>query len=246
MKKLPHLIICLAFSLATSPIVASTAASALTQQDKNNVRYIRQLLQQIVDVNLRYHEYFHEYVSQESLKNQTPDATIVLCSDSRVDTNAINDRPAGSLFVIRNIGNQVETAFGSVEYGVNNLEAPLLLIVGHSGCGAVKAAMSDFSKASAHLKKELTTLHVNSKETLNENIIHNVNNQVKIAMSDFKQQIDTGDLVVVGMIYDLHDDFELGHGRLIVINVNGETDTPKLAINPYVKDLRNLKILKSG
>ncbi|MGE5758499.1 MAG: carbonic anhydrase, partial [Sideroxydans sp.] len=76
---------------------------------------------------------------QELAKGQHPRATVVTCSDSRVHTNMLDQTPEGDLFMIRNIGNQIETARGSVEYGINHLGSSLLLIIGHSSCGAIKA-----------------------------------------------------------------------------------------------------------
>lgn len=216
------------------------AATKTAQQ----IDYIRKELQQIIDVNLRYQERFKDLVSEESLKMQTPDATIVLCSDSRVDTNSINETPAGQLFVVRNIGNQVQTAYGSVEYGVNHLHTPMLIIVGHSECGAVKAAMGDFSKESTNLRSELGTLSVDPKASLNANIVRNVNNQVKLAVADFKDKVASDDVLVIGMIYDIHNDFKFGSGKIIIVNINNETNPGKLAQNPYVKGLEHIAILR--
>lgn len=207
------------------------------------ITYIRQELQQIIDVNLKYQEKFHEMISEEMLKKQIPYATIVLCSDSRVDINTINNTPAGQLFVVRNIGNQVETAYGSVEYGVNHLHTPMLLIVGHSECGAVKAAMQDFSNESDHLQAELGTLKVNPKDTLNHNIVKNVNNQVAKAVADFGEKVSNDEVLIIGMIYDIHNDFKLGSGKIILVNINGETNPKKIAESPYIKDLKHIAIL---
>lgn len=231
-------IICIITSLTSFVVAADTP-----QKSAAEIKYIRKELQQIIDVNIRYQARFHELVSAKMLKKQAPDATIVLCSDSRVDTNTINDTPAGQLFVIRNIGNQVQTAYGSVEYGVNHLHTPMLLIVGHSGCGAVKTAMQDFSNESEHLKNELSTLNLNPKDSLNQNIILNVNNQVKLAVDDFSNKMEKGDLLVIGMIYDLHNDFKLGSGKIILVNINNETDPKKLAENPYIKGLKHIALL---
>lgn len=228
----------------TAALLSVNANAAAPKKNAVEINYIRQELQQIIDVNLKYQQKFHELVSQESLKQQTPDATIVLCSDSRVDTNSINDTPAGQLFVVRNIGNQVQTAYGSVEYGVNHLHTPMLLVVGHSECGAVKAAMGDFSKESKNLQQELVTLDVNAKDTLNQNIVHNINNQVAKAVADFSDKVANGELLVIGMVYDIHNDFKFGSGQIILVNINNETDHKKIAENPYIKGLQHIAILK--
>jgi carbonic anhydrase len=73
---------------------------------------------------------------------QSPWATIVSCADSRVPPELIfGGRGPGELFVARNAGNLVDTAaIGTVEYGAAVLGSPLIVILGHSQCGAVEAA----------------------------------------------------------------------------------------------------------
>src|SRR5882724_534769 len=89
---------------------------------------------------------------------QRPRATFVTCSDSRVQSQAFDATPDNDLFTIRNIGNQLHTSMGSIQYGVEHLKTPLLVIAGHAGCGAVKAAMGDFSKEPDAIRRELETL----------------------------------------------------------------------------------------
>lgn len=73
---------------------------------------------------------------------QHPFATVVCCSDSRVGPEQIFETGLGQLFVIRNAGSTVANpqAMGSIEYSVEHLGVPLVLVLGHSNCGAVKAA----------------------------------------------------------------------------------------------------------
>ncbi len=75
---------------------------------------------------------------------QQPIATIVCCSDSRVPPELIFQAGFGKLFVVRNAGNTTASvqSLGSVEYSVANLKVPLIVVLGHSECGAVKAATS--------------------------------------------------------------------------------------------------------
>ncbi len=73
---------------------------------------------------------------------QTPFAVVLGCSDSRVPTEIIFDQPLGSLFITRVAGNVVETGTtGSIEYAVEHLKTHLVVVMGHEGCGAVKAAL---------------------------------------------------------------------------------------------------------
>jgi carbonic anhydrase len=73
--------------------------------------------------------------------SQHPHATIIGCSDSRVPPELIFDAPFGELFVIRVAGNVVSPEImGTLQYGTLVLQTPLVLVLGHSGCGAVSAA----------------------------------------------------------------------------------------------------------
>ena len=72
---------------------------------------------------------------------QKPFATILACSDSRSPVEVIFDRGIGELFVVRVAGNVADdTQLGSIEYGVAHLNTPLIVVLGHTGCGAVSAA----------------------------------------------------------------------------------------------------------
>ena len=161
---------------------------------------------------------------------QTPRATVVTCSDSRVHTNMMDKTPEGDLFMVRNIGNQLATAKGSVQYGVNHLGSSLLIIIGHSSCGAIKAASGDYSTLEEPIKKELDTI---GKVTANiDGVKTNVNNQVAAALKEFADKVKESELVVVGAVYDFADDMKQGAGKLNIININGETDPDKLRNMP--------------
>lgn len=166
---------------------------------------------------------------QELAKGQKPRATVVTCSDSRVHTNMLDSTPEGDLFMIRDIGNQIATATGSVQYGVNHLGSSLVLIIGHSSCGAIKAAaLSDADKAGleAPIQKELATIGKVTPDI--EGVKLNVNNQVKKALELFADKVKNGELLVVGGVYDFSNEMKQGDGKLNVINVNGETDAAKI------------------
>ncbi|GEM_PF-12028 len=78
----------------------------------------------------------------ELTKGQHPFATILTCSDSRVPPELIFDQGLGDVFIVRAAGNVVDRiAIGSIEYGVEHLHTPLLVILGHTSCGAVKATL---------------------------------------------------------------------------------------------------------
>lgn len=87
----------------------------------------------------------------ECANGQRPFATVVGCSDSRVPIELLLDHGLGQLFVIRTAGHVVgRSTLGSVEYGVSELKTPLLMVVGHQRCGAIKAAMNSVLKGAQH------------------------------------------------------------------------------------------------
>jgi carbonic anhydrase len=174
---------------------------------------------------------------------QHPRATVVMCADSRVHTHAFENTPDGDLFVIRNIGNQVLSNPGSVEYGIRHLHTPLLLIIGHVACGAVKAALGDYRTLSNAIREPLDRLHLAldnarkqpaSETQWRAGIEENVHYQVQEALSTYAEEVKSGKLVVVGAVYDFQNGYGLGRGRLILLNVNGERDPQKIPATPLI------------
>ncbi len=87
----------------------------------------------------------------ELAKGQKPFATILGCSDSRVPPELIFDANFGELFIIRVAGGVVSPEVkGSLQYAGAHLRTPLFVVLGHEGCGAVKAALQSKLDGSAH------------------------------------------------------------------------------------------------
>eukprot|EP01006_Ploeotia_vitrea_P048422 TRINITY_DN67234_c5_g1_i2.p1 TRINITY_DN67234_c5_g1~~TRINITY_DN67234_c5_g1_i2.p1 ORF type:complete len:314 (+),score=144.28 TRINITY_DN67234_c5_g1_i2:256-1197(+) len=83
----------------------------------------------------------HQSKRHELANHQNPFAVVVACSDSRVPLAMLFNQGVGDIFVIRLAGNVVDPlALGSIEYGMHHLGAKLLVVLGHTGCGAVTAA----------------------------------------------------------------------------------------------------------
>jgi carbonic anhydrase len=165
-------------------------------------------------------------------ESQKPRATLVTCADSRVQSGALSAAPENELFTIRDIGNQIETAEGSVEYGVEHLNTPVLLILGHTGCGAVKAALEG-AEAGPSVAHELATIHIAKKRKADpvswaEGVIEHVHGEVAVALRLFAERVRDGRLTVVGAVYDFRDDLGHGPGKLTVIDVNGQTEQAKI------------------
>jgi carbonic anhydrase len=105
-------------------------------------------LQRLMQGNLRFLGGQAQFptVCKETLaelaRGQRPYATILGCSDSRVPPELIFDANFGELFIVRVAGNVVSPeVMGSLQYAGAHLHTPLFLVLGHEGCGAVKAAL---------------------------------------------------------------------------------------------------------
>ncbi len=183
---------------------------------------------------------------------QTPQVTMITCSDSRVPTAVIEQDTINRVFSIENIGNQIETAEGSVDYGVLHLKTPVLLILGHTECGAIKASQTDFSGETPGIRKELETLKKNlekfSKEkniwvmnTEPERYTHlaelNIDYQINLALDKYKDQVESGKLVVIGMMMDFTGSYGDTIGAVYITNINGQTNPEKMAALPQLLDL---------
>ena len=109
---------------------------------------IGQALEKLVEGNKRYFLLKQSHPNQgierrKEVKNgQKPFAVIVGCSDSRIPPEIIFDQGLGDLFVIRVAGNIVDdVALGSIEYAASHLGSQLVVVLGHSKCGAVTATV---------------------------------------------------------------------------------------------------------
>lgn len=221
--KIRSLLLALAAACAWS--LAGAASAPVSVPENAQLKAIVQNLLKDNDEFVKSHdpEYFKPFSD-----GQKPRATVVTCSDSRVHTHALDKTPDGDLFIVRNIGNQLRSAEGSVEYGVHHLHTPLLIFVGHSACGAIKAAAGDYRKESPSIKRELVSIKIPKGVDNMAGVKKNVNNQVAAAMKKFSHEIHGGKLTVIGAIYDFRNDLGQGQGRLVITNLNGSSDTDKL------------------
>jgi carbonic anhydrase len=91
---------------------------------------------------LTAHEHDLAAMKQHTLEKQEPFATVLSCADSRVPVELIFDQSIGHIFVTRIAGNVVTPeVIASIEYGAAVLGSKLIMVMGHGGCGAVKAAI---------------------------------------------------------------------------------------------------------
>lgn len=223
----------LAASFAVAPAFADEHAHGEAAVAQNFIK-------EILTENASYDKLHDAKFFQELSKGQHPRATVVTCSDSRVHTNMLDKTPEGDLFMVRDIGNQIATARGSVEYGVNHLASSLLLIIGHAKCGAIAAASGDYSKLEPAIQKELATIKIAKGIGSIDGVKANVNNQVADAVAEYGDKIKEGHLLVIGAVYDFANDMKQGEGKLNIINVNGETDATKITAAISAKPAENV------
>lgn len=234
----------LGITLAASSAVASSSHHGASANTENLQAIAKKMYQEIINNN----EYYSKQKGAKFFANfatsQAPRATIVGCSDSRFQEGALDSTPENDLFVIRNIGNQYTSNEGSVGYGVVHLNTPLLIIVGHTRCGAIKAALSDYTTEDSPIRKEVDTLSLSIRkaslsgtdtEKWAQAVGANVNQQIEYCIAKFSEQIKSGQLTVVGVIYDLANDLGKGAGKLHTININGEKNPKKLASHSLVQ-----------
>ncbi len=202
------------------------------------------MLESINQINNNYVGTNEENIKQFS-QSQSPTATLVMCCDSRAHSTSFTYSPENNFFIVRNIGNQYILNQGCVEFGVRVLQTPLLIFLGHTQCGAIKASMSDYSSLPSSIIREIDHLalsvqknvesHSDAECTWSNAVVNNVNQQVSLALKDFADLRKAKELVIIGMVLDLDNSMNDGHGRISVINVNGETNIDLLKSNPLVK-----------
>ncbi len=149
---------------------------------------------------------------------QTPFAVVLSCSDSRVPTEIVFDQGLGDLFITRVAGNVIDTGtLGTIEYGIGHLKSHVVVVLGHEGCGAVKAAL--LPPEVRALETENIQALLNSivpavskipkirdeKAKLREAVIANVRLQVQnLKRIKFVQDaIASGKITVIGAFYEI-------------------------------------------
>jgi carbonic anhydrase len=151
---------------------------------------------------------------------QHPFAAVLSCADSRVAPEVLFDQGLGDLFVVRSAGQVIDRAvLGSLQYGVEHLGPPLLVVLGHSACGAVKAtleAVTTKAKASGTAIDDLVAaikpsiieaeeIGTDEKAMLDVAIALNVERVVDSLKEDHVvgEAVAKRKLKVVGAVYDL-------------------------------------------
>lgn len=194
----------------------------------------RAYLKEAFEDNKTYMEHGSKFFSAFA-DAELPRATVVTCSDSRVQPQAWDETSENDDYTVRNFGNQIAGDEGSIEYGVEHLNTPLLMFIGHTGCTAVKAAGGDTSKLSKALQAQIKGINVprtvagkNENQAWADGVIANVHNQVGIALKRYGKRVQSGSLTVIGAVFDFRDDLGQGPGKLIIVDVNGNGEPERM------------------
>lgn len=150
-------------------------------------------------------------------KGQHPFAVVVSCSDSRVPPELVFDQGLGDLFVIRNAGNIIgDYELGSVEYAVEHLHTPLVIVLGHTLCGAIGAFIEhkhdsipnhiqkivDYIKAEPEemeLREDIPNYYA---EAIKANVLHGVH-ILRESEPVLAELVKNNQVTIVGFIFDL-------------------------------------------
>ena len=130
---------------------------------------------------------------------QKPYAVILTCSDSRVPPEHIFSAGIGDIFVVRSAGNVVGSfELGSIEYAVQHLNAPLIVVMGHTHCGAVAAAIEGHADGYIEDIVREIQLGLNGAITENEAVQNNIfHSKRRVLQSKIVESLSKAGLLMV-------------------------------------------------
>lgn len=186
-----------------------TPQEALQILKEGNDRFIQ---------NLKVNRNHLQQVNDTS-DGQWPFAAVLSCSDSRTSTELVFDQGLGDIFSVRLAGNIATVyAIGSLEYACKYLGTKIILVLGHTSCGAVKAACDELEDGNIHnildmiapaVESETTTVedrHSHNKVFV-DNVTHlNVHHQIQTILNDsaiIREMIEQKKVGIAGGVYDV-------------------------------------------
>ena len=163
-------------------------------------------------------------------EEQKPTAVVFGCADSRVAAEIIFDQGLGDMFVVRTAGHVIDSAvLGSVEYAVTVLNVPLIVVLGHDSCGAVKAtlaALDDGAVPGGYVRdiveRVTPSILLGRRDGLtrvDEFEARHVNEtaaQLRSRSTAIADRVDAGTLAIAGVTYQLAD------GRVVLRDYLGD------------------------
>ena len=192
-------------SHATTSPVSVTPAQAQQNLVAGNARFV---------AGKSMHPHQTPAVRAQLVNGQAPFAVIVGCSDSRTAPEILFDEGLGDLFIIRVAGNVIDDqSIGSVEYAVEHLHSPLVVVMGHSTCGAVGAArdaVAAHGHADGHIESLVQAIRPAVEQTAGQDAaatckanVRNVVNALRDSQPILHHMVEHGDVRIVGAYYDL-------------------------------------------
>lgn len=187
--------------------LARTPDEALVLLAKGNARYVANAP--------RERDFSAERASR--MLGQAPFATILSCADSRVAPELAFDQGPGQLFVVRLAGNVVTPeVLASLEFGAAGLGTPLIVVLGHTSCGAVQATIASLRHGARHpghlhtlvaalqpaIQPVLSKPGDTEANAVDANVRHGVE-RLRSSQPILAGLVSRGELAVVGGVYDL-------------------------------------------
>lgn len=209
----------------TSPVAGPAAAETDSKAPDSKVVDASEALKLLTEGNARWVANQAEAPNTSSArrldlasKGQKPFVTILSCADSRVPIERVFDRGVGEVFSIRVAGNvSGPSETGTIEYGIGHLKTPLLVVMGHTKCGAVAAAASGaklhgcLGDLVSSIQPSVDRARKNNPGVddaalvsiaIKENVWQSVFQLLKNS-SELREAVQDGKLKVVGAVYDL-------------------------------------------
>nr|WP_090279706.1 carbonic anhydrase [Mycolicibacterium komanii] len=151
--------------------------------------------------------------------SQTPTAVVFGCGDSRVAAEIIFDQGLGDMFVVRTAGHVIDSAvLGSIEYAVAVLNVPLVVVLGHDSCGAVKATLSALDEGQVPggyvrdiVERVMPSILLGRRDGLTRidefeaRHVTETGAQLLARSTTVSERVTAGDLAIVGVTYHLAD-----------------------------------------
>lgn len=202
-----------ALFLLSAPALAVESAASVTADDA---------LRLLKEGNERYTSEKFEHPNQSAgrrqavVKGQTPFVTVIGCSDSRAPVEEIFDRGIGDIFVVRVAGNVSDTdEVGTAEYGAGHLNTPLIVVLGHTRCGAVTAVATG-AKVGGSIPKLVDNIIPAAKrsqakglkgdemvaDAITENVWQSITD-LFTKSEEIRELVHEGKAQVIGAVYDL-------------------------------------------
>ncbi|MFN2440222.1 MAG: carbonic anhydrase [Chitinophagaceae bacterium] len=147
-------------------------------------------------------------------EGQKPFATIIGCSDSRVSAEILFDQGFGDLFIARTAGQvMAEASYATIEYAYLMLGTKLVVVLGHTNCGAVDAALKRPENPPGHIVTLINAIKPATRESkkhkdnvlyhaVRQNVLNQVN-ELRELESVLSKGYNEGDLLIIGAVYDL-------------------------------------------